>query len=118
MNCVNVNVELVQVFLITNDVGMIIDVGVNIKNWLIKECVINDLFGTLVIVSAIDKSCDVGEYLDYENCKCRKKIVDKLVEECIETVEEVKLAKINLSENENKNKCSVACWPFLNQEKI
>ena len=19
-----------------------------------------------------DKSCDVGEYLDYENCKCRK----------------------------------------------
>ena len=32
MNCVNVNVELVQVFLITNDVGMIIDVGVNIKN--------------------------------------------------------------------------------------
>ena len=28
-----------------------------------------------------DKSCDVGEYLDYENCKCRKKPVDKLVEE-------------------------------------
>ena len=21
-----------------------------------------------------DKSCDVGEYLDYENCKCRKKV--------------------------------------------
>ena len=21
-----------------------------------------------------DKSCDIGEYLDYENCKCRKKI--------------------------------------------
>ena len=32
MNCVNVNVELVQVFVITNDVGMIINVGVNIKN--------------------------------------------------------------------------------------
>ena len=28
-----------------------------------------------------DKSCDAGEYLDYENCKCRKKLVDKLVEE-------------------------------------
>ena len=25
-----------------------------------------------------DKSCDVGEYLDYENCKWRKKLVDKL----------------------------------------
>ena len=21
-----------------------------------------------------DKSCNVGEYLDYESCKCRKKI--------------------------------------------
>ena len=31
-----------------------------------------------------DKACDVGEYLDYENCKCRKRFVDKLVEECNE----------------------------------
>ena len=29
-----------------------------------------------------DKSCDVGEYLDYKNCKCRKRIIDKLFEEC------------------------------------
>ena len=34
-----------------------------------------------------DKSCDVGEYLDYENCKCRKKLVDKLVEECSENID-------------------------------
>ena len=54
-----------------------------------------------------DKSCDVGEYLDYENCNCRKKIVDKLVEECTKTVEEVKLAKITLAENENKHKYSL-----------
>ena len=25
-----------------------------------------------------DKSCDFGECLDYENCKCRKRLVDKL----------------------------------------
>ena len=50
-----------------------------------------------------DKSCDVGEYLDYENCKCRKKLVDKLVDECTETVEEVKLANIIFAENENEN---------------
>ena len=31
-----------------------------------------------------DKSCDVGQYLDYENCKCRKKLSDKLIEECSE----------------------------------
>ena len=54
-----------------------------------------------------DKSCDVGEYLDYENCKCRKKIFDKLVEECTETVEEVKIA-----ENENTHKCS-SCTLYI-----
>ena len=34
-----------------------------------------------------DKSCVVGEYLDYENYKCRKKLVDKLVEECSEKID-------------------------------
>ena len=32
------------------------------------------------------KSCDVGQYLDYKNCKCR----DKLVEKFTETVKELK----------------------------
>ena len=31
--------------------------------------------------------CDVGEYLDYKNCKCRKRIIDKLVEECSENID-------------------------------
>ena len=53
-----------------------------------------------------DKSCDVGEYLDYKICKCRKKLVDKLIEECTENVEEVKLAKITSTENVNNHKCS------------
>ena len=53
-----------------------------------------------------DKACDVDEYLDYENCKCRKKLVHKLVDECTETVEEVKLAKITFAENESANKYS------------
>ena len=26
-----------------------------------------------------DKSCDFNEYLDYKNCKCKKKLVNKLV---------------------------------------
>ena len=66
-----------------------------------------------------DKACDVGEYLDYENCKCRKKLVAPLIEECTETVEEVKLAKITLAENENSYKCSsctvytVLFWIFF-----
>ena len=34
-----------------------------------------------------DKSCDIGEYLDNKNCKCRKRIIDKLVEECSENID-------------------------------
>ena len=53
-----------------------------------------------------NNSCDLGEYLDYENCKRRKRLVNKLVQECTKNSEEVKLAKITLSEDENKHKCS------------
>ena len=42
-----------------------------------------------------NKSCDFSEYLDYKNCKCRKRLADKLVEECNETFEETSLVKIN-----------------------
>ena len=45
-----------------------------------------------------DKSSDVGEYLDYENCNCRKKLVDKLVDECTESIDEVKIAEVTLTE--------------------
>ena len=39
-------------------------------------------------------------------------MVDKLVEECTETIEEVKLAKITLAENENSYKCS-SCIVYI-----
>ena len=48
-----------------------------------------------------NKSCVFGEYLDYENCNCRKRLVDKLVDECVETIdEELKIV------SESKNKCN------------
>ena len=53
-----------------------------------------------------DKSCDVGEHLEYENCKCRKSLVDKLVEECTENIDEVKIAGITLARHENVCLCS------------
>ena len=34
-----------------------------------------------------DKLCDIGQYLDYKNCICRKSLVDKLVEECINVID-------------------------------
>ena len=33
----------------------------------------------------------VGEYLDYKNCKCRNKLVDKLVEKCSEIIDQNKI---------------------------
>ena len=49
-----------------------------------------------------DKSCDIGEYLDYSNYKCRKILLDKLIEECTENIDEI---KIN-SKNEHEKKYS------------
>ena len=34
-----------------------------------------------------DKLCDAGEYLDYKNCKCRKRLIVKLVEEYSENID-------------------------------
>ena len=52
-----------------------------------------------------DKSCDIGKYLDYENCNCKKKLVDELIEcdtvecsspeKCTENIDEVKIADEN-----------------------
>ena len=56
--------------------------------------------------------CNAGEYLDHENCKCRKKSVAPLIEECTETVDEVRLGKIILAENESSYKCS-SCTVFI-----
>ena len=52
-----------------------------------------------------DKICNIGEYLDYENCKCRKKLADKLIDECTETIEERKFVNITFTENENNYEC-------------
>ena len=48
-----------------------------------------------------DKNCDVGEYLDYENCKFRKNLADKLIDEYAGTIDETKLVNITFIENEN-----------------
>ena len=44
------------------------------------------------------KPCHFGEHLDFKNWKCRKRLVDKLIEDCVKTIEKIKIA-------ERKNKC-------------
>ena len=48
---VHIFADLIQVFGTTNNIGTVINTGVNIKNWLIKANVIMDLFGILLYVS-------------------------------------------------------------------
>ena len=52
-----------------------------------------------------DKSCGLGEYLDYENCKCKKRLVDKLVEECNENIDEAKLTEVAFFKHKNESAC-------------
>ena len=63
------------------------------------------------------KSCDFSEYLHYKNCKCKKRLVDKLVErssaeECTESIEETRLVEITSAKNENKHKYS-SCTLYI-----
>ena len=60
-----------------------------------------------------DKSCDVSEYLDYENCKCRKRLIDELVEEYGENVGEAKLTGVTVFERRNKCVCSYTVFIVL-----
>ena len=93
-----------RLFVIINNVEMKINVDANVKNWLIKVCVINDKGvcdkgvcdkNPSNCECECDDSCDVGEYLDYEKFKRQ---LDRLVDECAENIDEVKI----LDNNESK----------------
>ena len=64
-----------------------------------------------------DKNCDIGEYLDYSSCKCRKKVIHPLVEECTENINETSLGKKTLDKSEDRcNSCGVhraLFWTFF-----
>ena len=84
-----------QVFVTINNDGMMINASVSVNKWLMKVYIIKDIFRILVIVN-VNVINHVGKYWNYESCKCRKRLEDKLVEECTETVEEVKIASKNM----------------------
>ena len=64
-----------------------------------------------------DKSCDIGEHLDYSSCKCRKRLVDKLVEECAKNIDEIEITGITQDKNKHKySSCviyKVLFWIFF-----
>ena len=99
---------------IINNARIKINANVNECNELIDKVVSNKgfIWNLINCECECDKTFGVDEYLDYENLKCRKKLVDRLVDECTETVEEVKLVKITLTEKENSYECS-SCTRYI-----
>ena len=53
MRLVDANVDKMQVFVTINNVGIVINAGVNVMNFLLKVGVMIDLFGILVYVNVI-----------------------------------------------------------------
>ena len=48
-----------------------------------------------------DKSCNTSQYLDYLDCKCKKKIIDLIVEKCTE-YDDHKTKLVNITDNKTK----------------
>ena len=77
MKLVNVSVNFEKMFVVINNIGIKINVDVNAKNKLIKECVIKDLFGILVIVSVnVVKRVILVNVQTMKIVNAQKKLVD------------------------------------------
>ena len=97
-----------QVFVIINKVGIMINADVNPNNWLKKKCDKGFFWKPSNCECECGKSCDVGEYLDYANCKCRIRLIDKLFEECCENIDEKELRSNEIDDYEKIcSSCSV-----------
>ena len=56
-----------------------------------------------------DRSCGIRQNLDHKSCKCRNKLISKLVEECSENIDENRIIH-NVTLNDNKriwNSCTI-----------
>ena len=53
-----------------------------------------------------DKLCNTSQYLDYLGCKCKKKIIDLIIEKCTEYDDDdkTKLVNVTVSKNDNQTK--------------
>ena len=65
---------------------------------------IKDIFNPSNCKCECDKSCNISQYLDYSDCKFKKKLIDLLIEECTENIDETKLINITITENNNETK--------------
>ena len=59
-----------------------------------------------------DNSWNVGEYVDYSDSKYRKKVVDELVEECIENINENELI-YDTTSNDHENNVGLVQYIYI-----
>ena len=94
MKCVTLKIDLMQVPVIVSNVETEINSDANANNWLIKVYAINDLFGIQLIANVNVRNLVILVSIsNMETVIVERKLVDKLVEECTENINEVKLAK-------------------------
>ena len=113
---VNVDVDQMQVFVITNNVGIKINIDVNVKNQLKKEDVIQDLFEILETMNV-----KVINHVMLENIQimkivnAEKKLVDKIFEECSKDINRNEMSyNGTLNDYENKwNFCTINLVLFV-----
>ena len=58
-----------------------------------------------------DKSCGIGQYLDYKKCVCRNSLVDKLIEECTNVTDGDTIYNKILTVK-SSNDCA-SCTPYI-----
>ena len=58
-----------------------------------------------------DKSCGMGQYLDYKSCVCRNSLIDELVEEYTSVINEDKIYNKTLTVT-SSNDCA-SCTPYV-----
>ena len=93
------------------------------QEWNKNKCICErkeDLIGKLVsdkgymwnpsaCMCECDKYCEIGQYLDYKNCVCRKKLIDDLTEQCTSIVDiEIKNGTSLLSTEEKSSSDSIS----------
>ena len=69
------------------------------------------IWNTSICECECDKSCDIGQYLDYKNCKCRKELISKLVEEYSENIKRNEMIH-NATLNDHRRVCN-SCTIYI-----
>ena len=54
-----------------------------------------------------DKSCNTDHYLDYSDCKCKKELIDALIEECTRNDDDDETKIVNTTVENKNSSCKV-----------